>query len=157
MISIVGKSESGKTTIVEKLIRELKNRGYRIGVIKHAAHGFDIDREGKDSWRHKDAGADTVIVASPGKIAMIKDEPDDSLDRLERYFPEMDLIITEGYKRARKPKIEIFRPERHKAPHCLDDDTLIAFVSDTEMNVNVPLFRTEEIGKIADMIEKRFL
>ena len=157
MISIVGKAESGKTTIITKLIRELKTRGYRVGVIKHAPHGFDMDQKSKDSWHHKNAGADTVVVASPGKIAMIKDEPDDTLDRLEKYFTGMDIIITEGYKSAGKPKIEVFRPERHKAPHCLNDDTLIAFVSDAAMNLDAPLFRTGEIGKLADMIEKRFL
>ena len=157
IISIVGKSESGKTTIIEKLIAELKTRGFRIGVIKHASHGFDVDREGKDSWRHKTAGADTVIVSSPGKIAMVKDEPVDSLNRLENYFQDMDLVITEGYKNEKKPKIEIFRSERHSAPHCLTDDTLIAFVSDTPINIDVPIFRPREIEKLADFIQKKFL
>jgi len=157
IISVVGKSESGKTTLIEKLILELKKRGYRIGVIKHASHGFDIDREGKDSWRHKAAGADTVIVASTGKIAMIKDENCDSLDLLEKYFQNMDLVISEGYKREGKPKIEVFRAARHKEPLCLNDDTLIGFVSDTQIDIHVPFFAPEEIEKLADMIEKRYL
>ncbi len=157
IISVVGKSNSGKTTLIEKLIYELKKRNYRVGVIKHASHGFDIDKEGKDSWRHKTAGANTVVVAAPGIIAMIKDEPVDSLDRLECYFHNSDLIITEGYKKEKKPKIEVFRPEIHKAPLCLNDDSLIAFVSDAPIDTRVPLFRTQEIDKLADLIEKQFL
>ena len=73
IISIVGKSDSGKTTLLEKLIAEIKNRGYHIGTIKHDTHGFDIDREGKDTWRHKKAGASTVAISSPTKVAIIKD------------------------------------------------------------------------------------
>ena len=116
IISIVGKSDSGKTTLIEKLIRELEQRGYRIGVIKHASHGFDIDREGKASWRHKAAGAETVVVASPGSVAMVKDEPINSLDHLATYFNGIDLILTEGYKNESKPKIEVFRAEKHALP-----------------------------------------
>ena len=112
VISIVGKSESGKTTLIEKLIPELKRRGYRIGIVKHAHHGFDMDRKGKDSYRHRQAGADTVMIASPGQIAMIKDVPGERLDDLIPFFNDMDLLITEGFKRDRAPKIEVFRAER---------------------------------------------
>ena len=109
IISIVGKSESGKTTLIEKLIPELKKRGYRIGTVKHALHGFQIDREGKDSFRHKAAGADTVVVVSPKSIAMVKNGGGETLDFVVKYFSDMDLVITEGYKRENKPKIEVFR------------------------------------------------
>ena len=161
IISVVGKSESGKTTLLEKLIPELKKRGYKIGTIKHAHHGFDIDESGKDSWRHKKAGADSVLVASPGKIAMVKNDSCDTLSCLEKYLWDMDLIITEGYKRGDKPKIEIFRAERHKEPVCLQDNHLIAFVTDSELNVKIPpeipLFSTEEIEGLADLIVKKYL
>jgi len=157
IISIVGKSESGKTTLVTRLIPELKKRGYRIGTIKHASHGFDIDKKGKDSRRHKEAGADTVLIASPGKIAMVKDEINGTLDSLEKYLYDMDLIITEGYKRENKPKIEIYRASRHKEPFCLNDDNLIAFVTDSDIDVKAPKFGWDEIEKIADLIEKKYL
>jgi molybdopterin-guanine dinucleotide biosynthesis protein B len=157
IISIVGKSDSGKTTLIEKLVRELKKRGHRIGVIKHASHGFEIDREGKDSWRHKEAGAETVIVASPGRVAMVKDDPVDTLEHLATYFDGIDLILTEGYKNASKPKIEVFRAEKHKKPVCLNDESLFAFISDTLMDLDVPLLKPREIDKLADMIEERFL
>lgn len=157
IISIIGKSESGKTTLIERLIPELKKRGYRVGTIKHAPHGFDIDKKGKDSWRHKEAGAETVLVASQGKIAMIKDNNSETLDSLEKYFYDVDLIITEGYKRENKPKIEIHRSSRHQRPFCLDDDNLIAFVTDSDIDVTVPKFGLDEIEKIADLIEKKYL
>src|SRR3989304_10168370 len=97
IISIVGKSDVGKTTLIEKLIPELKNRGYRVATIKHDVHGFDMDIEGKDSWRHKKAGADTVIISSPAKVGIVKDvERDLMLEELRgRYIQNVDIIISE--------------------------------------------------------------
>ena len=157
VLSIVGKSESGKTTLIEKLIPELKRRGYRIGIVKHAHHGFDMDRKGKDSYRHRQAGADTVMIASPGQIAMIKDVPGEGLDTLIPFFQDMDLLISEGFKRDRAPKIEVFRPERHRHPACLEDETLVAVVAAAPLDVAVPQFSPEDISAIADFIESRFL
>ena len=157
IISIVGNSDSGKTTLIEKLIPELKKRGYRVGVIKPAHHGFNIDKEGKDSWRHKVAGADTVLVSSPGKIAMVKDEPCGSLDGLHPYFSDLDLVITEGYKREDKPKIEVFRKSVHPAPVCTNNDHLMALVTDSEIDIGVPKFGLEAVESIVDLIESRFL
>ena len=157
IISVVGNSNSGKTTLIEKLIPELKKRGYRIGVIKHAHHGFTIDKEGKDSWRHKVAGADAVMVSSPGKIALVKDVSDESLDSLNPYVADLDLIITEGYKREDKPKIEVFRKSIHPTPVCTSKDHLIAMVTDSDIDVNVPKFDLNAVELIVDLIEKRFL
>lgn len=157
VISIVGKSESGKTTLIEKLIPALKGRGYRVGTVKHAHHGFDMDRPGKDSYRHRQAGADSVMIVSPDRIAMIKNAPGDRLDDLLVFFKDVDLLITEGFKSDRAPKIEIFRARRHKLPACLDDDTLIAMVSDTPMDLAIPQFETADIESIAEFIVARFL
>jgi molybdopterin-guanine dinucleotide biosynthesis adapter protein len=157
VISIVGKSESGKTTLIERLIPELKRRGYHIGIVKHAHHGFDIDRQGKDSYRHKQAGADTVMIASTGRVAMIKDVPGARLHDLVPFFKDMDLLITEGFKRDRAPKIEVFRAKRHRHPACLEDDTLIAMVSDTPLDVTVPQFATADIQAITEFIVARCL
>ncbi|BBO84722.1 molybdopterin-guanine dinucleotide biosynthesis protein B [Desulfosarcina ovata subsp. sediminis] len=157
VLSIVGKSESGKTTLLEKLIPVLKRRGLRIGIVKHAHHGFDMDRKGKDSHRHRQAGADAVMIASPGQIAMIKDVPSESLNDLVPFFSDMDLLISEGFKRDRAPKIEIFRPERHRQPACLDDENLMAMICDTPMAVGVPQFSTSDVEAIADFIIHRFL
>ena len=93
IISIVGKSDSGKTTLIEKLVPELTRRGYRVATVKHDVHGFEVDREGKDSWRHKQAGAHTVVISSPQKIALIRDvEKDSTLDEIRRrWVQDVDL------------------------------------------------------------------
>ena len=157
VISIVGKSGAGKTTLIEKLIPELKKRGYRIGVVKHALHGFSFDTKGKDSWRHKEAGADAVMVATQGRIAMVKDDPCESIDCLQPYFGDLDLVITEGYKKEDKPKIEVIRKLRGDSSVCGQNDHLIGVVTDTEINLNVPKFDFDEIKGLADLIEKNML
>jgi molybdopterin-guanine dinucleotide biosynthesis protein B len=157
VLSIVGKSESGKTTLIEKIIPELKRRGYRIGIVKHAHHGFEMDRKGKDSHRHRQAGADTVMIASPGQIAMVKDVPNECLDDLVPFFSDMDILISEGFKRDRAPKIEVYRKERHDQPACLKDDTLLAMVSDTPLELSVPRFASDDIDAITEFIVARFL
>jgi molybdopterin-guanine dinucleotide biosynthesis protein B len=157
IISVVGKSKSGKTTLIEKLIPALKQRGYKIGTVKHAYHRFDMDKKGKDSWRHKAAGADTVIVVSPGAIAMIKDDHSDSLDELKKYFEDMDLVITEGFKHKHAPKIEICRAARNTEPLCRGNSELVALVTDTDIALNAPVFGLEDIEGLADLIEQKFL
>ncbi len=157
IISVVGKSKSGKTTLIEKLIPELKKRGYRIGTIKHAVHNFDMDKKGKDSWRHKAAGADTVIITSRERIVMVKDENFVRLESIEKYFDDVDFVITEGFKKENRPKIEVYQSHKNKAPLCKDDKTVIALVTDSNISVNVPIFGLEEIEALADLIEKRYL
>ncbi|MGD9082025.1 MAG: molybdopterin-guanine dinucleotide biosynthesis protein B [Desulfobacterales bacterium] len=157
VISIVGKSKSGKTTLIEKLIPELKKRGYRVGTVKHASHDFDMDKKGKDSWRHKTAGADTVIVASRKRIVMVKDEKFIQLESIEKYFDGVDLVITEGFKKEKRPKIEVYRSHKNKPPICKDDETVIALVTDTDISVEVPTFGLEEIKALSDLIEKKYL
>lgn len=157
ILCIAGRSQTGKTTLIEKLIPVLKNRGYRIGTIKHSHHIFEMDKTGKDSWRHKDAGAETVIIASPGKIAMVKSDHEGTLDSLVNYFSDMDLVITEGYKGEVKPKIEVVRAARHQQALLADDANLIAIVTDVDMSAEVPVFGMEDIDQLADFIEKNIL
>ena len=157
ILCIAGRSQTGKTTLIEKLIPVLKNRGYRIGTIKHSHHFFEMDKTGKDSWRHKDAGAETVIIASPGKIAMVKSDHEGTLDSLVNYFSDMDLVITEGYKGEAKPKIEVVRAARHQQALLADDANLIAIVTDVDMSAEVPVFGMEDIDQLADFIEKNIL
>jgi molybdopterin-guanine dinucleotide biosynthesis adapter protein len=159
IISIVGKSDSGKTTLLEKLIAEIKNRGYHIGTIKHDTHGFDIDREGKDTWRHKKAGASTVIISSPNKVAVIKDiKEEKALDTIAaEYLQDMDIIFTEGYKRGNKPKVEVFRKEVHQDLLCTEDDNLIAVASNQHFDLKVPSFNINDVSGLADLIQNKFL
>jgi len=157
IVCVAGRSKSGKTTLIEKLIPALIRKGYRVGTIKHAHHIFDFDKSGKDSWRHKNAGAETVIVASPGKIAMIKNDPQGTLESLQNYFDGLDLVITEGYKRALKPKIEVVRSARHNEALLVADPYLIAVVSDVALQLDVPVFGLEDIDSLADFIEEKYL
>ncbi len=159
IISIVGKSDSGKTTFIEKLLPELTRRGYRVATVKHDVHGFEVDREGKDSWRHKQAGAHTTVISSPQKVALIRDvEKDLTLAELrEKFILDVDLILSEGYKKDVQPKIEIFRMENHRELLCTQEDNLVAIVSDKEFNVGVSCFFLDDVKGVADFIEKKFL
>ena len=159
VVSIVGKSDSGKTTLIEKLIPILKARGYRIGTVKHDVHGFEMDREGKDTYRHFHAGADGVLISSPHKMALIRRiEENPNLDKLVTQFhPEMDIIITEGFKRLDKPKIEVFRSAVHSQPLCTAADNRVAIVSDVPVEVDCPRFDINDAEAVADFIEERFL
>ena len=157
VLSIVGKSNSGKTTLIEKIIPELKRRGYRVGIVKHAHHGFEMDQQGKDSHRHQKAGADAVMVASPGQIGMVKKFSSECLDDLVPFFSDMDILISEGFKRDKAPKIEVFRKESHAEPACLTDETLMALVSNTPLPVSVPQFALDDIDGLTEFIVTRFL
>jgi len=157
IVSIVGSSGSGKTTLLEKLIRELADRGYRVGTIKHDVHGFEMDRPGKDSWRHKQAGAVAAMISSPRQIGIVMDaDHDHHPDELKRLFQNVDIVFTEGYKRGDKPKIEVFRTGLRTEPLCSDDDHLIAWVTDTEIDLGVPRFSLEDIQGLADFLTSRF-
>jgi molybdopterin-guanine dinucleotide biosynthesis protein B len=158
VISIIGKSKSGKTSLIEKLIPEFKRRGYKVGVLKHAGHGFQMDKEGKDSQRHKKAGANAVMVASSDKFALIQDVGEKSVDDLIGYFNDVNLLIIEGYKQEKKPKIEVFRKNSgHKEPFCMEDPNLIAFVTDCGFCSDIPVFSLNDIPGVADFIEKNIL
>ena len=159
IISIVGKSDSGKTTLLEKLVPELTRRGYRIATIKHDVHGFEVDQEGKDSWRHKQAGAHTVVISSPNKIALIRDvERDLNLDEIRgKLIQDVDLILSEGYKKDVQSKVEVFRKEKHKELLSTKEDNLVAIVSDQDFNVGVPCFHLEDMKGLSNFIEKEFL
>lgn len=158
VISIVGKSGSGKTTLLEKLLPELKRRGLRVGTIKHTSHGFNMDREGKDSARHKAAGADGVIVAARDRIAMVRDVESDSIDALLPYLSDMDLVVTEGYKSGDRPKIEIYRKASEKTPLYDGVRTdIIALVTDADLEVSVPKFGLDEADLLAMFIVEGML
>jgi molybdopterin-guanine dinucleotide biosynthesis protein B len=153
----VGFSGSGKTTLMERLIGELTRRGLRVGSIKHDSHGFEMDHPGKDSWRHKQAGAAVSMIASPRQIGMVRDvDRDHRLEELVAMLPEVDLALAEGFKRGAHPKIEIHRPAANPAPACKGDPHLLAVVSDAPLEWGVPCFGLDELCALADFIERRF-
>ncbi len=164
VVSIIARSGTGKTTLLEKLIAELKRRGYRVGAIKHDAHHFEIDRAGKDSWRLTQAGADTMVISSRDKLAMVKKyDPNNEptlKDMVQSYFEDVDLVLTEGFKKSPMPKIEVHRRERFEPLLCRGeeyDPALIAVASDSELNVDVPRFNINDSHAICDFIIARYL
>ena len=164
VVSIVAKSGTGKTTLLEKLIGELKCRGYRVGAVKHDAHKFDIDREGKDSWRLTEAGADTMIITSPAKVALVKQNRDGLepplAEAIAAYCGDLDIVLTEGFKKSSMPKIEVHRRERSERLLCRDeehDSQLIAVASDTDLQLDVPVYDINDTVGLCDFIEQRFL
>ncbi|WP_432821504.1 molybdopterin-guanine dinucleotide biosynthesis protein B [Trichloromonas sp.] len=156
-ISFVAKSGTGKTTLLENVIGELKSRGYRVGVIKHDAHQFDIDHPGKDSYRLTAAGADTMLISSPAKLALVKQHSaSPSLDELlATYFTDVDLVVTEGFKKSGLPKIELHRKERSPTLICRgeeNDPTLLAVASDDQLDLDVPLLDLNNPAAIVDFV-----
>jgi molybdopterin-guanine dinucleotide biosynthesis protein B len=158
ILVIAGKSNSGKTTLMEKLIAELSGRGIAVGSVKHTHDGFDFDKKGKDSWRHKQAGTRATLVVTDTRVAMVKDDLRPPKEKMQDYLHDMDIILAEGFKRQALPKIEIFRKESpHTAPLCLDDPNLVAFVTDTQIRPEVPVFGPEDIGPLADFIQGTYV
>ena len=158
IISIVGKSESGKTTLLEGLIIELKQRGYRVAVIKHSGEDFELDKVSKDSWRFSQAGSEVSAISSAHKLAIIENlECDLSPQEISHYICcDYDLILTEGFKQSSHPKIEVHRKEQGKEL-LSPPQQLLAVVTDEPLDVDVPQFSREEVPKITDLIERTLL
>ncbi|MCA9958720.1 MAG: molybdopterin-guanine dinucleotide biosynthesis protein B [Chloroflexota bacterium] len=158
IISIIGKSGAGKTTLLEKVIAEIKRRGYRVATIKHHSHaGFDIDKPGKDSWRHAQAGSDHVIIAAPDKIASYRLlDRELTLDEIAAAVKDVDIIFTEGYRRAGKPTLEIIRAA-NSTEILSDQAERFALAADFPLDLGVPQFGLDDVQGIVDLIESRFL
>ena len=159
IISIVGKSNAGKTTLIEKLIPELKRRGYRVATIKHDAHRFEIDHPGKDSYRHFHAGADWTVIGSPDKIASVRRlDQELSLDEIAAQISGVDLILTEGYKREapRGRRIEVSR-QAHTTELISTPEELLAIAADYPIEWDVPVYDLNDAAGLVDLIERAVL
>lgn len=157
IVCFVGKSNSGKTTFIERVIPELVRAGYKVATVKHAGHGFDLDTEGKDSWRHKQAGASSVVILSKGSMAMFADVSDQMKveDVRDRFLDgSYDLIIAEGWKHEGYPKIVIIREQVGEIP--ISPEGLLAVVSDKPIDLNVPRFDLDDVSAVATLIMRHF-
>ncbi len=161
IVSIVGRAKIGKTTFLVKLISELTKRGINVAVIKHTVHTFDFSQAGKDTWKHAAAGAPIVALSSPQELVITQPlDHERDIDAIAATLTSMqdnvDLILTEGYKRARKPKIEVSRHERGTEPVSRRED-IIAIVSDHPITLDVPRFDLDDAVGVADLIQARYL
>ena len=156
VVNIVGSSSNvGKTYLLEGLIKELKVRGYSIATIKHDVHGFDIDKKGKDTYKHREAGSETVIISSKNRFAMIKElEEETELNDIIKMVLDKDIILIEGYKKSNLRKIEVFR-EGVSEKIITPKNKLIAIASDTNLDIDdIIIVDREDYKKLADLIEK---
>ena len=153
IVSIVGRAKSGKTTLIEKLLRELTSRGYRVATVKHAPGGMSFDEPDKDSWRHLQAGSEATIVSSPDKMMLIRPVADEiTLDEVTRILGEdYDIILTEGFKHGDAPKIEVHRKE--VGPPLRGIKKLIAVATDEPLEIKTRQFSLEDIKGLADLLE----
>jgi molybdopterin-guanine dinucleotide biosynthesis adapter protein len=137
MLGFIGSSGSGKTTLIEHILPLLRQHGLRVSALKHAHHGFDIDRPGKDSFRYREAGAEEVMLVADGRWALLREEVEDmSLPALASRMAPVDIVLVEGFKLAQIPKIEVFRPSLGKPAFFPDDPGIVAVVSDTFVETN---------------------
>lgn len=158
VVTFIGKSNSGKTTLLVKVIPELKRRGYKVATIKHSHHNVDIDKEGKDSWKHRSAGAEISVLLSGNKVSLVREYPAEPSVELisERFIDDVDIILAEGFKGSDLPKIWVFRME-NTSSLAKKDECLVAVVSDKEVKVGVPWFDINDVKHLADFIETTFL
>jgi len=157
IVSFVGNSGAGKTTLLEEVVRELKARGYRVAVIKHAHHDFQIDHEGKDSWRFAQAGSDCVVISSPARVAMVQQRPaEPPLDELVGLVADrVDIVLTEGFRGSGKPQVLVARgalgldPELERGEH-------LAIVSDLPSDAGAPCFDFAAVPQLTDFLLAHF-
>ena len=155
VFGVTGWKNTGKTGLMERLVREFTERGVTVSTIKHAHHAFDVDHKGKDSYRHREAGAKEVVVASGQRFALmheLRDATEPSLKDLLARLSPVDLILIEGYKREDHPKIETYRADIKQHPRIEEDATIKALACDTEYDVTKPLFDLNDTRAIADFI-----
>jgi molybdopterin-guanine dinucleotide biosynthesis protein B len=157
VFGIAGWSGSGKTTLLERLIPQLTARGLKVSVIKHAHHGFDIDRPGKDSYRHREAGAMEVLLSCGDRWALMherREEPEPTLSELIGHLSPCDLVLIEGFKQEPVPKLEVYRPENGKPPLFPERDDIVAVATDAGIETNVPKLPLNDYVAIAEFVMK---
>jgi len=157
IIGLAGWSGSGKTTLITKVIPVLVKRGLKVATVKHAHHEFDLDRPGKDSWLHREAGASEVAVASSRRWAIIHElrgEPEPPLTEILAKLSPADLVIVEGFKRHSHPKLEVYRATVGKPLISPEDDCVVAIATDAPLRqAPLPVLMLDDVEGIADVLQ----
>lgn len=155
IFGVTGWKNAGKTGLVERLVTEITSRGFSVSTVKHAHHSFDVDHPGRDSYRHRAAGASEVILASGNRVAQmteLRGAPEPGLDQLLARLAPVDLVLVEGYKREAHPKVEAFRAETGNDLIAPGDPSIRAVASDTPLDLDRPVFDLDDTASIADFI-----
>ena len=155
IFGVTGWKNAGKTGLMERLVTEITSRGFTVSTLKHAHHSFDVDHPGKDSHRHRVAGASQVLLASRTRWALmteLRDAPEPPLAELLAQLAPVDLILVEGYKRDTHPKVEAFRAATGNPLIARDDPTIRAVATDTPLDIDGPQFHLDDTAAIADFI-----
>ncbi|GHF37726.1 molybdopterin-guanine dinucleotide biosynthesis protein B [Seohaeicola zhoushanensis] len=155
LYGVTGWKNAGKTTLMERLVAEITGRGFSVSTVKHAHHAFDVDQPGRDSYRHRTAGAREVLVASHARVALMQElrgAPEPPLSDLLARLSPVDLVLVEGYKREGHPKVEAFRAGTGNPLIARDDPTIRAVATDTPLDLDRPVFGLDDIPAIADFI-----
>lgn len=155
LYGVVGWKNAGKTGLMERLVAEITGRGFSVSTVKHAHHVFDVDQPGKDSHRHRVAGATEVLLSSRRRFALmheLREEAEPDLDFLLGKLAPVDLVLIEGYKRDNHPKVEAFRAETGNSLIALNDSTIKAVASNTALEIDRPVFDLDDTVAIADFV-----
>ena len=159
VFGVVGWKNNGKTTLVERLVTHLTAEGRRISTVKHAHHEVDLDQPGKDTWRHREAGATEVVLATARRWAVIHElrgAPEPSLDELLARMTPVDLVLVEGFKRCGHPKLEVHRQERGTPLLAVEDPSIVALATDEALpEIALPQFPLDDVAAIADFVLQR--
>lgn len=155
IFGIVGYKDNGKTTLVERLVRRMTGDGLRVSTVKHAHHDVELDRPGKDSWRHREAGAHEVVLATARRVAILHElrgAPEPPLEALLARMSPADLVLVEGFKRYPHPKLEVHRAERGTPLLARDDPSIVAVATDAALDLDRPVLPLDDIEAIAAFI-----
>jgi molybdopterin-guanine dinucleotide biosynthesis protein MobB len=155
LYGVTGWKNAGKTTLMERLVTEITGRGFSVSTVKHAHHDTDVDQPGRDSHRHRQAGASQVMLASPHRWALmteLRDAPEPPLSDLLARLDPVDLVLVEGYKREAHPKVEAWRTENGKPPLANRNDTIRAIAADAPVETGLPVLDLNDTVAIADFI-----
>ena len=159
VFGVVGWKNSGKTGLMERLVAEYTARGLKVSTVKHAHHSVELDSEGKDTWRHRKAGAGEVLLATSKRWVLMHEigESDEEppLDRLLEHMTPCDIVVVEGFKRFPHPKIEVHLQQRGQPLLARDDPTIVAVASDHPVSIDIPVFDIDDVAAIAGIALER--
>lgn len=158
-VIFVAGSNTGKTTIIEKVIEGLKKKGYRVAAVKHTDHVVELDKKGTDSWRFAKAGSDMTVIASPDSIGVFHSATSGGslADIMANIVSKVDIVLVEGFKKEAGPKIEIFRSGLSDSLICKDDPDLVAVAGDVDLKMGVPHLNLDDPDSICQFIEEKFI